>query len=368
MEGPRSVRRDEIPSLAQLVDAVFVGGRAGVMFGAFPQFFSEANNDNHFVFIDGGRVVSHCGMDQRDVSVAGCRSRVGCVGAVGTYEQYRGQGLATHLFDATCDKAVADGVDFLLISGNRGLYNRAGAAAVGRDAVTVLSSECAGRLPGREVELGKLSAADLAGCAAAYDRKSTRFVRPKGDWTSLLAPGRAMGGDMDVAVVRAGGTCVGYFVLSNTHEEGVLRVDEFAGESDVVAGALALLMAQRDCRGLEMRLQVGDTELRRLLETAGATLRSVATGGTLLVLRFAPLMERLRSYFEARVGAARAASLWMAEKDGRFTFGAGDDTLLCVDRAGVAKAIFGYPDAQPAPGVWGEVLPIPTLWHGINYT
>ena len=100
MEGPRSVRREEMQSMAQLVDAVFMGGREGAMFGAYPQYFSEANNENHFVFVDGGRVVSHFGMDQRDVSIAGCRLRVGCVGAVATYEEYRGKGMATRLFDA----------------------------------------------------------------------------------------------------------------------------------------------------------------------------------------------------------------------------------------------------------------------------
>ncbi|NIA12431.1 MAG: GNAT family N-acetyltransferase [Nitrospiraceae bacterium] len=353
--------------MSQLVDAVFMSGRAGAMFGVYPQYFSEANNENHFVFVDGGRVVSHFGMDQRDVSIAGCRLRVGCVGAVATYEEYRGKGLATRLFDATRDKAIADGVDFLLISGGRGLYRRAGAADVGCDAMTVLSGECAARLPGREAELRKLSAADLAGCAAAYDRKPTRFVRPEGDWTSLLESGKAMGRGADVTVVCDGGTCLGYFALSKTKEDGVLRVDEFAGEPDVLVGALAQLMAQRDCRGLEMRLQVGDAELRALIEAAGASFKTVATGGTLLVLRFAHLVERLRPHFEARVDAARAATLWVAEDDGKFTFGAGDDTFT-VDRAGAATAIFGHPEAKPALGVWGEVLPAPTLWYGLNYT
>ena len=100
MEGPKPLDASERDSLAELVDAIFANGQEGAMFRAFSEYFSEKNDGNHFVFVDEGRVISHVGMDVRWATITGCAVRVGCIGAVGTNEAYRGQGLATRLLEA----------------------------------------------------------------------------------------------------------------------------------------------------------------------------------------------------------------------------------------------------------------------------
>ena len=143
MEGPRTPRREETASLARLVDAVFMEGQQGRMFQCFPTFFAEENHENHLVFAEGDEMLSHVGMLYRWACLAGCTVRMACVGAVGTHEAYRGRGMATALFQAACEKALADGVDFMMISGNRGLYQRPGAAEVGCDFKGILARQTA---------------------------------------------------------------------------------------------------------------------------------------------------------------------------------------------------------------------------------
>ena len=369
MEGPRAVRRDEVGSLEELLDTIFRGGQSGSMFRWYPLYFGEKNVENHFVFVDGGRVVSHFGMMPHWASIAGCRVRMACVGAVGTYEAYRGRGLATQLMDATCEKAEADGVDFLLISGGRGLYLRAGAAVVGCDCTGAVSRESAGRLPSDGLLVNELTEEDLPACKAAHEARPAHFVRDLEEWAGLYRERTAQCRDIRFFAVREKGRLRGYLVVSDTEHEGIGRLVEFAGESNAIAGALGPLMERARWRGLELRLQTGDQDLRSRLDQAGVELRSTAHTGTLLLLRFTPLMERLRPYFRAQLGAERADRLSFEQRGDLFVL-ADDLETVALGRPQAAQAIFGRPEA-PAPfspdGALGAVLPIPTLCYGMSY-
>ena len=369
MEGPRALRRDEVDSLAELVDAVFRAGESGSMFRWYPQYFGEENIENHFVFVDGGRVVSHFGMMPHWASIAGCRVRVACVGAVGTYEAYRGRGLATRLMDATCEKAIADRVDFLLISGGRGLYLRAGGAVVGCDCTGAVSRESADRLRSDGLLVDELTEQDLPACKAAHEARPAHFVRDLEEWAGLHRARTAQCRDVRFFAVREKGRFRGYLVVSDTDHEGVGRLVEFAGESNAIAGALGPLMERSRWRGLELRLQTGDRELESRLEEAGVEPRPTAHTGTLLLLRFTSLMQRLRPHFRAQLGAERAGRLCFKQRGDLFVL-ADDLETVTLDRAQAAQAVFGRPEGQ-APfspdGALAAVLPIPTLCYGMSY-
>jgi hypothetical protein len=75
------------------------------------------------------------------------------------------------------------------------------------------------------------------------------------------------------------------------------------------------------------------------------------------------------------VGAATAARLRFAQEGTRCTF-AYDGEEFCVERDEAARMLFSTPEG-PSPaltrlgGALGEtlraILPLPTLWYGINY-
>jgi len=295
--------------------------------------------------------------------------RVACVGGVGTYEAHREQGLATQLMTLTCERAVADDTDFMLISGGRGLYRRAGAAEVGCDYTGAVSRESARRLHRAGVTIEDLAASDLAACKAAHEARPACFIRDAEEWAALYRSRTAQCRDVQFLAARTHGRFAGYFAVAETGQQGVGRLVEFAGEADAVAGALGPLMARFGWNGLELRLQAGDRVLRSRIEDAGAAFQPATHTGTLLLLRFTPLMERLRPHFQAQLGEQRAACLSFEQQGGLFVL-ADDHQTVAVERAQAARALFGHPE-EPAPfgpdTALAAVFPLPTLCYGLSY-
>jgi predicted N-acetyltransferase YhbS len=183
MEGPRPVRPEEFASLSELADTVFRPG----MFAKYPQLFNPDNAENLRVCCvdenDGGRVVSHVGMIQRPATLFGCATRVGGIGAVGTLAAYRGSGLAGACFDDAARKARRDGVDLLLVSGDRSLYRRRGCLRVGDDvSFTLTAATSSGSDSPLVVSLEPLADADLPQARRIYQQEPVRLLRPPSDW------------------------------------------------------------------------------------------------------------------------------------------------------------------------------------------
>lgn len=362
------MRAEDVAALEQLVDTVFTSGKPGAMFAGFPRLFCESNWDNLWVHADGETVVSHVGMMVRWASLAGCTVRVACVGAVATFESHRGRGLATELFAAAQSKALAEGVDFLLISGGRGLYRRAGAAEVGCDYNVEVDARAAAALPPSPAELTAATVADLPVCRWAYRQKAARFVRPPEDWESVLCSRGCGGGDVGFLLIRQAGRPCAYVVFRKPDAAGASSVVEFGGEQTAVAAAVKPLMAGHGIERLCFHLQGDDFLLRTTLESAGAVAEPARSPGTLLIINFAQLMARLRPYFEEQIGLDASRSLAFGEQEAAFTFVDAETSCLVPGRASAAEFVFGRSESRPASGPLATVFPVPTLVYGLNYT
>ena len=77
--GIRSVRRDEMGRLRQLLDKVFFEGLSDIQ----PHAFNDDNMHNLRVVVENGEVVSHIGTIRRNISIMGCTLRVGVSGRRG---------------------------------------------------------------------------------------------------------------------------------------------------------------------------------------------------------------------------------------------------------------------------------------------
>ena len=97
MEEPRGLKPSEFESLCELVNTVFRSNSSDRMELQYALLFAEDNFDSLLVMVDNGRVVSHVGTLTRDISILGHRIQTISIGAVATYEAYRGRGLATAL-------------------------------------------------------------------------------------------------------------------------------------------------------------------------------------------------------------------------------------------------------------------------------
>jgi len=367
MDGPRRLLVHELPALGKLVDAVFTHGTEGAMLRAFPTLFSDENVDKLLVFSDGDRIVSHVGRTERWASLGGCTVRVGCVGAVATDEAYRGQDLAGRLLKRASAEAAACGVDFFMISGKRGLYRRAGAADVGLDYRATVDLAVSRGLAMNDVRVRPFEDGDLSVWAAVYRQKAAHYVRPLEDWNGALQSRICQTYDADFLTLTHREVPCGYIVCRVSEEDWICRVMEYGGDAALVAGALLQVMERHDVRALRIRVQGTDPVLIQRLKHAGVTLDPVHTSGTLLVLNFRQLIERLRPWFESCAGLEAASAIKVRHDDARFVFTCGDESAELENLVAATEFVFGHHERNRPSGIFAKLFPAPTLRYGLSF-
>lgn len=367
MDGPRRLLVHELPALGKLVDTVFMNGIDGVMARAFPTLFDERNVDNLLVFSDGDEIVSHLGRTERWANLGGSLVRVGCVGAVATGEAHRGQNLAARLLKRGCAEAAACGVDFFLISGGRGLYRRAGAADVGLDYRAAVPLATAEGLAADAVGVRPFEDGDLGVWMTAYRQKVAHFVRTLEDWNCALQSRICQTYDSDFLTITHRGMPCGYVVCRVSEEDWVCRVLEYGGDALAVAGALQQVMERHDVKSLRMAVQGTDPILLQLLNGAGAAFEHIHISGTLLVLNFRQLIERLRPWFESVAGSEAAHSIQVRREGLGFAFTCGDESVELEDLMAATEFVFGHHERNRPTGVFAKLFPAPSLRYGLNF-
>lgn len=373
MEGPRGLRREELPSLRRLTDICFSEGHMD----RYPQLFNEDNLENLRVIVDGSQVISHVGMTEQWASVLGCKLRVACIGSVCTYPEYRRRGLATQLFNNACEKAHADGVDFMMVSGDGGLYRQAGCRAiVGCDFEVSVTPEHLLLLTSSSFTIETCGEGDLMQMAAIYRGEPVRFLRRREDYERAFACRHVMGRQSDFLMVKKDGFPRSYVILPRpSKERRKVLISEYAGERASLVDSLGLIVQRYDLEELGVHILGCDVLLKSLLEERGFQPRPSDAAGTVRIVNFPQLMERMCPYFEEIIGYKRAGRLRFLKDGRRFLVTYGADQVVIPDRSEAAQLLFGNREgpAERLPAGGGvstllrEVLPIPTPWYGINF-
>jgi len=114
-----------------------------------------------------------------------------------------------------------------------------------------------------------------------------------------------------------------------------------------------------------------------LLESIGAEVSYGSTGGTIAILDFPRLCERLRPMFEETVGSETAQKMEFRERDGLYVISLGEDEVVIGDAHDAARLIFGDPPDRDerteiaAQSRLSEVLdaifPVPRPEYGLSY-
>jgi predicted N-acetyltransferase YhbS len=381
MEGPRGLRKGELESLRAMTDVVFRPN----MPEQYPHLFNEANFENLHVCLDDGRCVSHVGMTERGATLFGCPIRVCCIGAVSTHPDYRGQGLASACFDAAVQKAYNDGVDVMIVSGSRNLYQMRGCLRVGRDSAFTLTPETATAVSdaaGVEVTVEKMKDEELPLVMDCYRREPVRFLRPPDDYHYALQSGMVMNRFSNFLVVRERSAFRGYVILQKPHDLALkplpdkkTNLAEFAGDRRSLLAALPTIVRDYELLELHWQVQRHDDLFRSLCESAGLTPKPVGVSGTVKLINFPQLMERMLPRFEELLGQREAGRLSFWQRADEYGFRSDDDEFV-TDRDTATRLLFGTPvdppsETVPAPGrlaaALKAILPLPGLWYGINY-
>lgn len=372
-DGMRSVRRSEMESLNKLIGEVFFPDLPKIQ----PHAFHEENLSNLRVVVENGEVVSHIGTIRRDVSIMGCPAKVASLGGVATYASHRGRGHAGALLQDTMRVCREDDVDYIMVSGYRNMYHRAGCRTVGRDWMFAVDAERVDDFDDADLSVEVATEADVETLGAIYRREPVRWMRPPSDLVFGL-DGWVQNRPARTFLIKRGNSVQAFAVVQTKREgdEGRVSVLDYAGERSVLVGALGKLITEQGLSRLSIHAKGFDSVLQDLLSVRGLTGSQVSVPGTTLIIHFEKLLEKMRPYFVERVGETAANGLVFREVDDEYHVYYGGDRVVAESRGAAAQLIFGTWDGSEEEmlklgGQAGDVLraclPIPGLWYGVNY-
>ena len=390
-DGPRALQSHEWDQLHELLGSAFrsPSGRRPDLEGSW--LLHERNRTNLRVIAEDGKVVSHAGMIHHQASLFGCTVKVTCVGEVGTYEAYRGRGFGSRVFQDCCDKAAADGVDFMQISGGRSLYTRVGCRPTRSEyEFTITRENVAGIRAAAEpfdvAAIGVEQAAELSWIARV---EPVRFFRPLDEWRIALRRGKVLWRDAHFWVIRRGGEPLAYLFVNPPEalrrapdSPPRLRVAEYAGDRSAIYSTLPFLFDHYDTSEVSLYVQPDDTWFRQRLSSAGLVGDpNPRTHTTIRVINFVQLLERCRPLLAERLGADVAQELRFAMDEppgsphGGFTIGRGADSVRIPTVGALANYLFGVQEGEPVipegsatlAAALARAFPFPMLWYGVSY-
>lgn len=370
MEGPRGTRREEFEDLINLVNLVF-RPESQSMQREYESIFNEDNLENLRIIVEDGRPVSHIGTLEKDIRIFNCSSRVGLVGAVCTHPDYRGRGYATLLLNDCIERFKEHGCDFMLVSGARRLYDSADCLFVGSVIRLEIMRRDLWRFDKRDdLSVEDFREEDLEDMMKAYEEKEVRFVRDRRDWEIALRCGQVMNAPSNFLVVKEKGRFKGYLIVHFSKGTGDVR--EYGGDREALMDAIPILFEKYQLQALSFPIPCEDGEFARRIQDKGVYSSVVPIAGTVRLLNFPRLMERLRPLFRERLGEMER-DLRFEEEGEEFKISLKGEELVIKGRRAMTWTILSRPGGYEIPGqgeladALRKVFPIPFVWYGINY-
>ena len=383
MDGPRACRPDELGSLRRLEDTVFRPSEGSLsMFDEFPTLFTPENCERLRVVADSGRIVSAITYVIRPVTIYGKVVRVASLGAVCTYDEYRGRGLATKLLADSFARMRAEKADIVFISGGRGLYLRAGCTPGGWEVTFGLDRAAAERLDApSDLSVAEATNEDIPALIAIHQREPARYVRSPWDWAQFLSICRlrmpslpAPWGVRRCWLVRQGGRCVGYIVVGFGRDANApsAHVVECGGARRSVFAALRLTADRFGLGRIGGSVLPEDVESLGILASAGAETERRMLGGHTLSVLHDQVLDRFRPWLSERVGPEAGEEMRLECVEERWSLVLGDARIDTGGIDGLNSVLFG--DAQgrlegptEPRATWRQALPLPWVLPGMNY-
>jgi len=385
-EGPRGTRREEYGKVMELVEGIFVRAseRGTNMENGFPLLFNANNLENMRIFLLDGKPVAHIGLSIAEATLHGCRLKIGMVGAVGTDPMHRGRGLGGRLLSDCMSKLLADGVDFVMVSGIRSLYDRAGCVMAGKAYAYDMTAEnmekvlddirLACRI--REYEPSRIGE-----LIAIYEAESVRYLRTRDEFMTLLD--ERTYARPKTFLIELGGEAVAYVCIETRWgDEGACWIEEYAGSRDAIIAAVPQLLERLGLKVLRITAPHHDFELMGALAHMGRP-RASGFGGTMRVINPRGFLEKLKPHLSARLGES-ARGITYAVKGGGPAISLGREVVEFGDERDLTWMLFGQPELYeerfgqfmrpPSIEFGGDLerklanaFPLPTFLYNLNY-
>ena len=370
---------DELPGILNLVNATFLSqhGFPPVMGEVFPHLFSEHNIENLRVIVEDREPISHVGIWEGDLLIYGSWFKVGMISCVCTHPEFRGRGYASSLVKDAFSKMKRDGVDLVLISGDRDLYRRFGCFRLGRIYRYKIP---AGRVnfEKEKFDLIPYDERYLTNLVGLYQKEPLRYRRSLDDFKLLAERGlRCSKVPTKIFIAKFRGKPLAYIAAGLMPQEvlrGILRVHEYAGSRTAVLYLIEHLFRIMGSDVIEVIIPFHDLELLSILEEKGVAQPPLETPASMCIINPQSFIEKARPYLEERVVKENLSKLRIDVTDERITMTINRQKPACMDLKDLTFLFFGNPeqvqpsaDLEPILKLLGESLPMPNPTYGLNF-
>ena len=270
----------------------------------------------------------------------------------------------------------------MLISGTRGMYERAGCVLGPMNldytvpAERAQRCECIGDITVRET-----SDDDIGYLVAVHRSEPVRFVRTERDWKGFLSVCRLVHPSLEPPlgvkrsyIVSCNGSVVAHLVLQYPHDRanGAVRITEFSGSRIAAFAAAQQLTGASGGREIHGSLLPEDRESKALLNELGATVAYQPMGGHRVSIMHTGILNRYRVWLDEQLPSGIASTMGIREAGGRYSLVADDCEVDAGDLLSLNGILFGNGiDTLKAPpevaDLWRRVLPLPLALPGLNY-
>jgi GNAT superfamily N-acetyltransferase len=301
MEGPRAIKKHELPLLESMANTVFRHGEQApqTMFQEYPDLYDDANCPNIRIITEDGAPVANINYLPQTLVIEGCRIPAATLGGVSTLEDYRGKGYSSLLLADCINRMKEQKLCLLHVSGDRSMYRRAGCQPAGRmlhfdlDASTPFYVDS-------DIVVRDADDADLFEICRLYNRESVRYDRSMDRMELLLHSRKFLGhptSERRTLVVQRAGVMEAYAVV--LIEKGSGEVGEWAGNKRLVLAAIPLILRTCHLASVHGDILQHEKDVIAFLMQLGCTLMDRRLDGTIKILDFTALMESLDPYFQA---------------------------------------------------------------------
>lgn len=347
MEGPRSAKPDELDSVISLINNVF---RVDCNFDAtmqkeFPILLCNDNIDNIRIIKDGEKPIAAGAYYKNRIFIQSCYINAGSIGSVCTDPRYRGKALASGIIDDIEEKMKSEGIDVELISGRINLYLRRGCSIVGNFGKVVLNA--ADDLPDSNDEIIEYSEAYLDDMIRYYNMEPVRYYRTRYEYENFFK-----GATFDCCIFnyrtylfKKCNDIAGYAVIRIISSEGWAEIVELAGNREVIYKNLRKIALKCGVNEFKFNLP-GYDPIFLYAKADGADIVPDFQYGTVKILNFEGLINKLRPYFAQYIDTNTLNKLYACQKDGKYQLGLGDELLETSDINMLNQMVFGCSDMK----------------------
>ncbi|AWZ48939.1 GNAT family N-acetyltransferase [Clostridiaceae bacterium 14S0207] len=295
MEGPRETKNNEYEKVILLINNIFRTnkGYKPTMQYEFPILLNKDNRENMRIIVEDNKPVSCVNFVQREILVEGAKIDVASIGAVCTNKEYRGKGYSSLLLEDVEKKMYEDGVDLLLVSGTRALYQRRGCTMTRN----FLSYKVLPENITIDFKIREYKNQDLEKIVPLYNSLSTRFYRSYNDFKKLIDSAVFPWGTFTYkrCVIVENEEVTGYIFIRIINED-ILRgeVVELFGSPNKIYNALKYLAYENKLEFIEYKVNTQD-KINKLSKEVQS--QSCYQEGTLKIINFEKFMCNLKPYF-----------------------------------------------------------------------